>query len=51
MRDNILLECSECKEKNYITEKNRNNTPDKIEVMKYCPRDRKMTLHRETKKK
>lgn len=50
MRDNITLECTECKEKNYITKKNKRNNPDRIELMKYCPRDRKQTLHREAKK-
>ncbi|MDD4083852.1 MAG: 50S ribosomal protein L33, partial [Sphaerochaetaceae bacterium] len=27
------------------------NTPDKLELMKYCPFDHKHTLHRETKVK
>ena len=49
--EKIALQCSECKRKNYTTEKNRRNNPNKLELMKYCPFDRKHTLHRETKVK
>lgn len=47
--EKIALQCTECKRKNYTTEKNRRNTPGKLELNKYCPFDRKHTLHRETK--
>lgn len=50
MRVNINLECTECGERNYLTNKNKRNNPDRLEVKKYCPRDRKITLHREVKK-
>ena len=49
VRPKITLACSECKERNYITKKNRRNTPDRLELQKYCPRCRKSTLHRETR--
>ena len=49
MRVHITLECTECKERNYLSNKNKRNNPDRIEVKKYCPRQRKVTLHRETK--
>ncbi|MGB5141652.1 MAG: 50S ribosomal protein L33, partial [Trichococcus flocculiformis] len=29
--------------------KNKRNNPDRLEVKKYCPRERRVTLHRETK--
>ncbi|GHV87783.1 50S ribosomal protein L33 [Spirochaetia bacterium] len=45
----IALQCSECKRKNYTTEKNRRNMQEKLELSKYCPHDRKHTLHKETK--
>jgi large subunit ribosomal protein L33 len=45
----IALQCSVCKRKNYTTQKNRRNTQEKLELMKYCPFDRKHTLHKETK--
>ena len=49
MSINITLACTECGERNYITTKNKNNNPDRLELKKYCPRDRKHTIHRETK--
>jgi len=49
MRENITLECTECKERNYISVKNKRNNPDRLEMKKYCPRERRSTLHRETK--
>ncbi|MFZ2684171.1 MAG: 50S ribosomal protein L33, partial [Trichococcus flocculiformis] len=39
----------ECKERNYLSKKNKRNNPDRLEVKKYCPRERRVTLHRETK--
>ena len=39
----------ECKERNYITTKNRRNDPDRLELKKFCPRGRKHTAHRETR--
>ncbi|ARD46797.1 50S ribosomal protein L33 [Sporosarcina sp. P26b] len=49
MRVNVTLACTECAERNYITKKNKRNNPERIEMMKYCSREKKQTLHRETK--
>lgn len=49
MRVNITLECTECGEQTYLTNKNKRHNPDRLELKKYCPRCRKATLHRETK--
>ena len=49
VRPVINLACTECKERNYTTEKNRRNDPGRMELNKYCPRCRKHTQHRETK--
>jgi large subunit ribosomal protein L33 len=49
IRPVITLACSECKERNYTSEKNRRNDPTRLEMQKYCPRCRVHTLHRETK--
>lgn len=49
VRPKITLACSECKERNYITKKNRRNTPDRLELKKFCPRCNKSTSHRETR--
>jgi large subunit ribosomal protein L33 len=50
VRLNIQLECTECKRRNYSTSKNKKNTPERLEVKKYCKWDKKVTLHKETKK-
>ena len=49
MRVKITLACSECKQRNYDTMKNKKNDPDRLEMNKYCRFCRKHTLHRETK--
>ena len=38
VRPKITLACTECKERNYITKKNRRNDPDRLELKKFCPR-------------
>ena len=49
MRVKITLACSECKQRNYDTKKNKKNDPDRLELNKYCRFCRKHTLHKETK--
>lgn len=49
VRDKIVLACSECKQRNYNTKKNKKNTTEKIELKKYCPFCRTHTVHKETK--
>ena len=48
-REMIILECTDCKRRNYTTEKNKKNTTDRLEVVKYCPFCKKRTTHKETK--
>lgn len=48
-KDKIVLACTECKQRNYCTTKNKKNSPDRLEMNKYCKFCRKHTLHRETK--
>ena len=48
-RIGVTLECTECKRRNYITTKNRRNTPDRLELKKFCSRCGKQTVHRETR--
>ena len=51
----IILECTEHKASGapgmsrYVTQKNRKNTPDRLELKKYNPYLRKVTVHREIK--
>jgi len=49
MRVRVTLACTECKQRNYNTVKNKKNDPDRIEFMKYCKFCHKQTLHKETK--
>jgi large subunit ribosomal protein L33 len=49
VRPKITLACQECKERNYITKKNRRNNPDRLEVKKYCSRCKTHTVHKETR--
>ncbi len=49
VRPKITLACTECKERNYITKKNRRNNPDRFDINKYCPRCKTHRLHRETR--
>jgi large subunit ribosomal protein L33 len=49
MRDIITLACGACKRRNYTTTKNKKNTPNKLELKKYCSFCRVHTLHKETK--
>jgi large subunit ribosomal protein L33 len=48
-RANIVLACTECKQRNYMSKKNKKNTPDRIELSKYCRFCKKHTDHRETR--
>ena len=51
----ITLECQEerdgskCADRSYVTEKNKKNSPDRLEIRKYCPKCRKSTIHKEVK--
>ncbi|MDD4344251.1 MAG: 50S ribosomal protein L33 [Eubacteriales bacterium] len=49
MRLALTIACTECKNRNYNTTKNKKNNPDRIEMKKYCPTCKTHTLHKETK--
>ena len=49
MRVKVTMACSECKQRNYDTKKNKKNDPDRLEMKKYCRFCRKHTLHKESK--
>lgn len=48
-REIIRLVCTEDNKHFVTTTKNKQNTPDKLELMKYNPALQKATLHREKK--
>ena len=51
----VILECTEHKDSGlagtsrYITTKNKKNTPDRIEIKKFNPILKRMTVHKEIK--
>ncbi len=49
VRVKITLACTECKQRNYNTTKEKKNHPERMETRKYCKFCRKHTLHKETK--
>lgn len=49
MREYVSLECTECGSRNYRTQVD-SRSQKKLELKKYCKRDRKRTLHKERKK-
>ena len=54
-RVQVILECTEQKNSGvpgmsrYITTKNKKNTPERLELKKYNPYLKKMTVHKEIK--
>ena len=54
-RVQVILECTEHKTSGkpgtsrYISTKNKKNTPERLELKKYNPILKKMTLHKESK--
>lgn len=49
VRVKITLACTECKQRNYDTTKEKRNHPDRMETKKYCRFCRRHTMHKETK--
>ncbi len=47
----VGLKCTETGDINYTTDKNKKKNLQKLELMKYSPRLRKHTLHKEVKLK
>lgn len=53
-RIQVILECTEAKKEGkppsrYSTKKNKQNTPERLELQKYNPFLRRHTLHKEVK--
>ncbi|MGC8846418.1 MAG: 50S ribosomal protein L33 [Candidatus Hydrogenedens sp.] len=44
-----MLQCTECKRKNYTTTREKRKHPERLEIKKFCRYDRKHTVHREMK--
>nr|YP_009405518.1 ribosomal protein L33 [Lobelia petiolata]ASA37593.1 ribosomal protein L33 [Lobelia petiolata] len=60
IRITVILECTTCVQKvvnkaskgisRYMTQKNRHNTPNRLELRKFCPYCSKHTIHGEITK-
>ncbi len=49
MRDTVQMMCTECKRKNYTTDKNKKTTSGKLEFKKFCRFCGGHKVHRESK--
>ena len=49
MRTRITLACTQCKQRNYNTTKDKKAHPDRMETKKYCRFCKTHTIHKETK--
>ena len=50
-RNQAIMECTECHRRNYTTTRNAKTMPARLELLKFCPHDRKRTIHKEIKGK
>ena len=48
-RVHVTFECSQCKRRNYTSQKNRHNNRERMELRKYCRWCGGHTQHRETR--
>ena len=48
-REQILIACTECKQRNYSCKKNKRTHPERLEMKKYCRFCGRHTIHRETR--
>ena len=45
-REYVWLECTECSQRNYRTEISVAEGSPKLELKKFCPKERKRTVHK-----
>jgi large subunit ribosomal protein L33 len=48
-RELAVLACTECKRRNYTTTRNKKVQTERLEIKKFCPSERKRTVHKEVK--
>jgi len=49
MRENIILECGDCKRRNYTMTKNKKKHTARVEFKKFCRFCNKHTVHKESR--
>jgi large subunit ribosomal protein L33 len=50
VREHVWLECTGCGSRNYRTQKETRGA-NRLELNKFCKKERKVTAHKETRKK
>jgi large subunit ribosomal protein L33 len=50
-REYVWLECTSCGGRNYRTQRLTRGSTDRLELKKYCRKERKHTPHKESRKK
>ncbi len=45
----VNMQCTDCRERNYTSSKNRRNDTQRLELRKYCSRCREHRVHREVR--
>jgi len=48
-KETVILECTECKRRNYTYLRTKKATKKKLELRKYCKWCNRHTVHKETK--
>ena len=48
-RESITLACTESKRRNYVNIRNKKTKTERLEPKKYCPAERKHTVHSKKK--
>lgn len=48
-KNKVILTCTECLSRNYTTTRNKSQNLERLELMKFCKKCGKHTLHKETK--
>ncbi|MGI6551267.1 MAG: 50S ribosomal protein L33 [Syntrophomonadales bacterium] len=49
MRVAVTMSCTQCKQRNYMTTKDKKKHPEKLELRKYCRFCNEHTVHKEGK--
>ncbi|MFA5094244.1 MAG: 50S ribosomal protein L33 [Candidatus Omnitrophota bacterium] len=49
MQEQVIFECTACKNRNYSSTKNKKNVTERLELKKFCKFCRKHTAHKEIK--
>ena len=49
MRIKVILICSECLARNYVTTKKQEDKTKRLELRKFCPHCNKYTIHKESR--